>query len=114
LSGDVRVSADSVFLHDVQVVRLDQILSTIPISEVSTISIIGYRSSPGWTVAGSAAGLFAGFWTAVRIAFSPCGGSCSDEQVLMVASIVGFPVLGGSLAYRGTRHEVEHVVYRAP
>ena len=48
------------------------------------------------------------------LAFKQCGGSCNDEKFLMGASLVGFPVLGGSLGYWATRHEVERVVYSAP
>jgi LPXTG-motif cell wall-anchored protein len=47
------------------------------------------------------------------IAFSPCGGSCTDEKAMLGATIVGLPVGLGVAGYYGFGRKKSHVIYRA-
>ena len=73
----------------------------IPRLEVSEIrKWTGRRGSLLGAVIGAAGGLVLGFGSAIALADKQCGGSCTDERVLIGASLVGMPIAGGLLGYR--------------
>jgi hypothetical protein len=112
LGNGARIEAEGIFVGDQKVAELDAIITTIARTDISKVAIRAYRSSAGWVGAGTAGGVFAGLLTSLALAEQQCGGSCNDEIALMWTGLIGFPVAGGSGAYRATRHEVERVVYR--
>jgi hypothetical protein len=112
--NEVRLEADGIYVSQQRLAGLDAVTTTIAKADVRQVTIREYRSSAGWVAAAAAGGVFAGLLTSAAIAFQPCNGSCGDEQLLMLGSVIGFPVLGGYGAYRATRHEVSHVLYSAP
>jgi hypothetical protein len=114
LGDGTRIEADGIFVGDQKVAELDSVVATITRAEIAKIAIREYRSSAGWVGAATAGGVFAGLLTSAALAYQPCGGSCNDEFALMWTGMIGFPVAAGYGAYRGTRHEVERVVYVAP
>jgi hypothetical protein len=114
LGNDLRLTGEGIFFRDQKVAGLDTVVSIIPSADVRQIAVIRHRGSVGAISGGAAAGVLLGLASFMGLAFKQCGGSCSDEELLMGASLFGFPVLGGSLGYWATRHEVERVVYRAP
>jgi hypothetical protein len=109
-----RVGAEGIFVGDQKVAELDAIVTTLARADVRKIAIREYRSSAGWVGAAAAGGVFAGLLTSFALADQPCGGSCSDKIALMWTGLIGFPVAAGYGAYRGTRQEVERIVYVAP
>ena len=52
------------------------------------------RGSKTGAIIGAALGGLAGFYTAVAIAYSDCGGSCSGEGLMMGVALVGMPIAG--------------------
>jgi hypothetical protein len=58
------------------------------------------RGSPLGAVIGAAGGFLIGYVSAVALAQKECGGSCTDEKILIGVSLVGLPVAGGLLGYR--------------
>lgn len=114
LGDGARIEADGIFVGDQKVAELDSVVATLARADITKIAIKEYRSSAGWVGAATAGGVFAGLLTSAALAYQPCGGSCSDEIALMWTGMIGFPVAAGYGAYRGTRHEVERVVYVAP
>jgi hypothetical protein len=53
-----------------------------------------------FVAAGVTLGLVFGVRSAAHFAYSPCGGSCTDEATLMVLSLAGLPVAGGVLGWQ--------------
>ena len=115
LSGSVRLARNGVFVMDQKVADLNQLIEAIARTDVQQITSAGRTGgSASWAAAGAAAGIALGLMSTVRIAFSPCGGSCTDEKMLIGLSLVGLPVLGGVMGYKGGGHDVERIFYRAP
>jgi len=115
LSGSVRLARNGVFVMDQKVADLDQLIEAIAMKDVQQVTSAGRTGgSASWAAAGAAAGIALGLMSTVRIVFSPCGGSCSDEKALIGLSLVGLPVLGGVLGYKAGGHDVERIFYRAP
>jgi hypothetical protein len=79
--------------------------------EVATTETRG--GSPSGAASGAAIGILAAFLIAPGIAFSPCGGSCTDEKAMLGATIVGLPVGLGVAGYYGFGRKKSHVIYRA-
>lgn len=60
----------------------------------------GRRGSMVGAVIGAAGGFAIGFLSALNLAFKQCGGSCTDERILIYASLIGMPIAGGIAGYR--------------
>ena len=110
-SGSVLVSRDGIFDH---AVKLADVVG-VPRDDVVEIRGTVRRGSVVGAVLGASAGGVIGFFSAMSLAFKQCGGSCSDEQTLMMLSLVGLPVGGGLLGYYGGgRTSAPVTIYRAP
>ncbi len=119
--GEMRVvgnglllTSDGIFRDGVRLVRLEQVLTMMPVSDVARIWRTRRVGSASLAAAGAAGGVFLGLLSAAHLAFSPCGGSCADEAFLMGVSLVGIPVGLGVLGYKASQHDVEETIYRAP
>ncbi|MCC7009721.1 MAG: hypothetical protein IT184_13005 [Acidobacteria bacterium] len=74
---------------------------TILRDDVAVVAARGpSRGSKIGALAGAGIGAFAGFVAALHLGYKDCGGDCSDERVLIGASVVGVPVAAGWLGYR--------------
>jgi uncharacterized protein YqgC (DUF456 family) len=110
-SGSVLVSRDGIFDD---AVKLADVVG-IPRDDVVEIRGTVRRGSVVGAVLGASAGGVIGFFSAMSLAFKQCGGSCNDEQTLMMLSLVGLPVGGGLLGYYGGgRTSAPVTIYRAP
>jgi hypothetical protein len=49
---------------------------------------------------GTAAGGALGLYTAYGLAYKTCGGSCRDEEILIVTALLGMPIAGGYLGVK--------------
>lgn len=59
----------------------------------------GRRGSIKGAIIGAGIGAFAGVVTALNLAFKDCGGSCTDEKLLIGLSLFGMPTGGGLAGY---------------
>jgi hypothetical protein len=105
--GDVRAAVEGVYLRGRRVADTDAVVKHISRPDIVRITIVG-------AVLGAGAGFFVGYVSAVGLAFKDCGGDCTDEKVLIGLSVVGLPILGGTLGYYVGRRASEDVIYRAP
>jgi hypothetical protein len=90
------------------------LINRIARTDVIEVATTEKRSgSPSGAASGAALGILAAVFIAPRIAFSPCYGSCTDEKVMLGATIVGLPVGLGFAGYYGFGRTKPRVIYRA-
>jgi hypothetical protein len=110
--GALVLASDGVFLDDVKIAELREIVEVIDRADVReiTVSRRAHGSTLGAAI-GAGAGFAGGFLLAAGLAQGGC--ACDDTTVLMGASLVGFPLLGGILGYHVKHNDEPRViVYR--
>lgn len=102
---NVRLGLDGLFIANRKIAAFDQVVETITRGETSEIR--------GPVVArGSVAGTVFGAWLGFCVGVLPALGGASEGVAGL--ALIGSTTLGGLLGFRGTSHETEGVVYRAP
>jgi hypothetical protein len=97
---------DSLLLRD------GALINRINRAEVLEIATVGSGKGSASAAAGFAmAGAIAAFLLDVRLAFSPCYGSCAGNLAMMVGVSAGLPLAGGFGGYYGFREPVRRVIY---
>jgi hypothetical protein len=61
---------------------------------------VGRDGSVAGAAIGAGGGFLLGLLSTVALAEKTCGGGCGGEQFLMVASLVGMPIVGAMLGYK--------------
>jgi hypothetical protein len=108
----LRVDPSGVFYDGIRVAGPAAIFTEIPRHMVAEIKRPTRGSLPG-ALLGAGGGFALGWLNTLRLIYSQCGGSCSDETAEMGLSLVGLPVLGGYLGARYMPHEAWTTIYRA-
>lgn len=114
VSDDVSVGPGGVFYQGRWVADVTSVVFAVPRSEVLQVSRFEKRGSRWVALIAGIAGATVGFQVGRNLAFRPCDGSCSDEQLLMWTSLVGLPVGTAALGYFATRRTVDVIGYRVP
>jgi hypothetical protein len=116
LDDNQRIAPDGVFVRGRKVADLDviEIIARRDIGEISKLATVNRGAAAGGAIGGALGGVFVGFRFAQYLAYSPCHGSCTKNETLMMLSLAGIPVAGGVLGYLATRHKGPVIVYRGP
>ena len=70
-----------------------------------------HERSAKFAAAGAALGLVGGLLAFPSLAFKQCGGSCTDEGILIGLSIFGLPVAGGVLGWQLSATRTTVLIY---
>ena len=76
-----------------------------------TVRRATHERSGKFAAGGAALGAIGGLFSFVSLAFKRCGGSCTDEKLLMGLAIVGLPVAGGVLGWQLSATRTTVLVY---
>ena len=105
------VSADGSILT----VRNGQEIERFDMNNVLVVGSRIRRGSAGAAAVGALGGLWLGSAAAFSLAVSSrCDGNCGGAQFVILASMIGGPIVGGYGAWRATSRMTEEVIYRRP
>ncbi|MEP7308642.1 MAG: hypothetical protein ABJA98_24315 [Acidobacteriota bacterium] len=76
-----------------------------------TVRRTTHERSAKFAAGGAALGAVAGLLSFASLAFKQCGGSCTDEKILLGLSIFGLPVAGGVLGWQLSATRTTVLVY---
>ena len=114
-NANVRIALDGMFVADIKVADLADVVERIDRVDVRLITISRRsRWSAVGAVAGGVVGSVVGFYLALGFGLRPCGDSCAGERLRAWLALVGLPVAGGVGGYYATGRNVTDVIYQAP
>jgi hypothetical protein len=112
IDRQIRLERAGIFVDDRQVVDFDQIVQSIAANDITQVRRAPhFRSSIAGAIAGAAGGFLLSIPIGVSLAFKQCGGSCSDELLLMNLSFVGLPIAGGIVGARAFGSLRSEIIY---
>ena len=111
--GDLRIGPDGLFVAGRKILNLDEILVTVPLSDVLQVSRPERRGSRWGALAGGIAGAIIGTRLGVLSLYNACSGVCVDENLLTLAWFVGLPIGASVLGNHANIRTVDAIGYRA-
>jgi hypothetical protein len=108
----IRLSDAGVFVSDLNVGGLTQIVERWSAADVVRLDQSVRRGSTGMAVLGAVGGLFLGSMVAGGFANTPCYPDCGGVEIGMLLALIGTPIATGYGLWRGSSKMVEENVYR--
>jgi hypothetical protein len=111
-TGPLRFAADGVFLDDVKMAELGELIERVPAGEPITIAVQVRRGSALAASLATVGGLYLGSLIGFTVgSASNCYGGCGGAHAAVLGLIVGVPIATGYGAWHASGRLVEELVY---